>query len=103
MEVDSDGVIEYGNYHDNLEDETETECSEETETTDHSVEEMDLDSESEYESDEECLTTFIQEEMSKMPTKYLSKRQRRNVRRCLHEIVQGFQAERAYVSSVLDR
>ena len=72
----------------------------ETETTDHSVENMDVESESESESDQECLTTFIQEEMSRMPTKYLSKRQRRNVRRCLHEIVQNYQTERAYISSV---
>ena len=96
----SDGFIEYGDYHHDVNDETETECSDETETTDHSVEELGLESASDDESEQEYQTTFTQEEQSKMPTKYLSKRQRRNVRRCLHEIVQNHQTGEAYISSV---
>jgi hypothetical protein len=71
-ETNSGGVIEYGDYNDSFNDETETECSEETETTDHSVEELGLETESDSRSEEENKTTFVQDELSRMPTTYLS-------------------------------
>jgi hypothetical protein len=73
------------------ESDAETNISDEAVTTDHSGPASDTESETESEAEEQ--RTYEQDVLSTMPTKYMSKSQRRKVRRNLYEISEGYMTE----------